>query len=212
MKQPTSPRTLAATVTVVSLVAFLLLAFAARLPQPLAWDAALQSGIRNSQTPLLTTFLTGLTWFGNTYVQVTTDVVLIMASLVLRQFRYATSFALIGLMELGNQVIQEVIGRTRPDSLVQSASDSFPSGHPLHIVLLGGFLVAMLLPRIAGSGRKLAIVIVFLVIVVLMGFSRVYLGFHWPTDALGGFLLAVPALQFVLFVHQRLPQRKHALR
>ncbi len=212
MKQPASSRALATAIAVLLLAAWALLAFAATLAQPLAWDAALQSGIRGAQAPLLTAFLTTLTWFGNTSLQVTTDVALITAGLVMRRFRYAVSFALIGFIELGNQVVQEVIGRTRPDPIVQAANDSFPSGHSLHIVLLGGFLVAMLLPRIAGRGRKLAVVIVFLVIVVLMGFSRIYLGFHWPTDVLGGFLLAVPALQLVLLVHQRLLQRKPAPR
>lgn len=64
----------------------------------------------------------------------------------------------------------------------------FPSGHVLGATLLYGALF-YLAPRVVPQrGMRLAVQTVALVMIVLTGVSRVYVGAHWPSDVLGGYL------------------------
>jgi undecaprenyl-diphosphatase len=95
---------------------------------------------------------------------------------------------------LASTGLKILIGRARPDIVEPAAltfTASFPSGH--------AFLSAVTLLSIAGfvglaSRRddigRLSVVLAW-VMVVLIGFSRIYLGVHWPTDVLAGWCLGL---------------------
>jgi undecaprenyl-diphosphatase len=103
----------------------------------------------------------------------------------------AVSVVLATLVSTGLKIL---IGRERPDIVVHTAltfTASFPSGH--------AFLSAVTLLSIAGfvglAARRDDITRVCLglawTMIILIGFSRVYLGVHWPTDVLAGWCLGI---------------------
>ena len=89
-------------------------------------------------------------------------------------------------------VLKNVFERARPD-LFESAyveySYSFPSGHATMAVGFYGTLTLLLAWRLRGF-RRWVVVLTGLALVLLIGFSRMYLGVHYPTDVLAGFLAA----------------------
>lgn len=96
-------------------------------------------------------------------------------------------------------VLKAVFGRARPelfDSGYAASFYSFPSGHATVAVGFYGALTLILAYRLHGYARW-AVAAFGVLLMLLIGFSRLYLGVHYPTDVLAGFLAAPLWLVFV---------------
>jgi len=90
-------------------------------------------------------------------------------------------------------VLKGVFQRARPelfDSGYQASFYSFPSGHATVAVGFYGMLTVILAYRLRGAARW-AVAVSGALVVLLIGFSRLYLGVHYPTDILAGYLAAL---------------------
>ncbi|MDX6260054.1 MAG: hypothetical protein QOH84_1742, partial [Kribbellaceae bacterium] len=86
-----------------------------------------------------------------------------------------------------------VVQRERPivdDSVPHAQGYSFPSGHVLNITLAASVLVFLLWPLLSVTGRRIGIAVAALVVVVV-GLDRVFIGAHFPSDVVAGFILGV---------------------
>jgi undecaprenyl-diphosphatase len=122
----------------------------------------------------------------------------------LRRWREAALLlaAAVGGTALG-QTLKGIFGRERPEEawrLVEVAHSSFPSGHAMMsavIYLTFGALMA----RFANRGRvKLFGMIMGVVLTLMVGVSRVYLGAHWPSDVLAGWCVGAAWAMFCWLV------------
>ena len=90
-------------------------------------------------------------------------------------------------------IVKELVGRTRPawsESAFQPLTASFPSGHAMSGITMWVVLGVILLIAPVGGRLPRVVGVLALAVGVLMGPSRLVLGVHWPTDVLGGWLLA----------------------
>jgi len=113
-----------------------------------------------------------------------------LMALLLVARRYADVvmvFAGLVLIGMGNW-IKVLVGRPRPDYQIFDpieSSLSFPSGHSLLAVILGGLLIYLTESMVKPVLLRRVIQIGLIVVVVVMGASRVYMGVHWPSDVIG---------------------------
>lgn len=133
-------------------------------------------------------------------------VILIVAVLLasMRRWRtFAYWLAAVGFAEILVQLLKFTLGHQRPPAL---ASDntlfSFPSGHATLSIVVYGFL-AFLLTREQSQKLKRAVMLVAVVIVASISFSRLYLGAHWFSDVLAGLSLGLGwvALLGIAYTH-----------
>jgi membrane-associated phospholipid phosphatase len=90
-------------------------------------------------------------------------------------------------------VFKAIIDRPRPSpDLVtvfsQSDTDSFPSGHSFFTFILFGLVAYLAVTRSRNGILRTSILVSTTALILLVGISRIYLGAHWPSDVLGGYL------------------------
>lgn len=164
-----------------------------------ALDTSLQSVVRGDLPDLATAFFSRITLLFNTSIVVTWVTVLFFIFLHKRRKRMA--FFLAGNLATSGLVIvmlKAIFRRPRPDilHLVEEHGFSFPSGHSLASTLVCGSLIILaVLFMKEGLGKWLVSLGLGLMIAIIL-LSRVYLGVHYPSDVLAGFLLGFALLSF----------------
>ena len=161
-------------------------------------DAVLFTAINSTHTPVLDAVMLGVSWLG--YFP---GIWFVLGAAALgwprgraAAFRMCLAVSLTYVMASG--VIKPLVGRMRPSYTPLMAarvleaqppsSGSFPSGHAATAVA-GAMAAARLIPRASWALWALAL---------LMAYSRVYVGVHYPFDLLGGALLGVAFTWLVL--------------
>lgn len=133
----------------------------------------------------------------------------IIALLLWRRRLEALFLALTLLADGGAALIKVIVARPRPspqlvEVLLRLGSFSFPSGHVVHYTVFYGFLAFVLLRCWRASWPRNLLVAVCVAFIGLVGFSRIYLGEHWLTDVIGGYLFGGAFLVVLIAVYQRM--------
>nr|WP_244226925.1 phosphatase PAP2 family protein [Corallococcus aberystwythensis] len=132
--------------------------------------------------------------------------------------RYRTSLFVLSSIVGGwilNALLKNLFHRPRPSvvpHLTETMSTSFPSGHAM-LSAITYLTLGALLAQFAEHRRvKVYLLAVALVLSVLVGCTRVYLGVHYPSDVLGGWVAGLAWALFVTVAARTLRRRSPALR
>ena len=101
--------------------------------------------------------------------------------------------ALLFVLSWLQPAIKELIDRPRPtsemfDIRADITSPSFPSGHVMSATMLYGYVIALCATMPWQRPARAAIAAACITVLTLDGLAHVWLGVHWPTDVLGGYL------------------------
>lgn len=172
-------------------------------------DREFSEEVQEHQYPTLDSLMKLISWFGH----ITNSIIMVLASaLVFYLLKYKKEALFLVLTLLSGLVSASMkiwINRPRPTEdvvkIIEIAKrQSFPSGHVLFYVVFFGFL-ALLMYHIETIHRNLRVLVagVSLSLIFTVPFSRIYLGAHWFTDVLGGFLLGTICLLILSYLYLR---------
>ena len=96
--------------------------------------------------------------------------------------------------------LKNIVRRARPDEfrIIEESGYSFPSGHSMVSMAFYGLLIYLIYKKVNNKYLKNFLIILLSVIIFLIGLSRIYLGVHYTSDVLAGFLLGLSYL--IIFV------------
>lgn len=168
-------------------------------PAPFPFDRPIESKVQAVSIGPLNGFNSFVSAFSG-LVGVGAGAAAIFLTFVLR--RRATPFvAFTAAYSVWYNVVNIIIRRPRPSGVVHTTREllgyAYPSGHVGFFLWLG--VLALLLP-LRGLPRGLYIIAVVVVTAVVLAaaLSRIYVGAHWPSDVIGGLLVAIAWIGFGL--------------
>ena len=107
----------------------------------------------------------------------------------------------LGISVLLNQALKFIIQRPRPTEfrIINESGYSFPSGHSMVSAAFYGFLIYLIYKNVKNKYLKWSLITLLSLVILTIGISRIYLGVHYTSDVIAGFLISVSYL--IIFIH-----------
>ena len=95
-----------------------------------------------------------------------------------------------------NQILKRIVQRPRPTEyrIIEETGYSFPSGHSMISMAFYGYIIYLIYKYVKNKYIKWISIVLLSILICSIGISRIYLGVHYTSDVLGGFLLSVSYL------------------
>ncbi len=105
-------------------------------------------------------------------------------------------FSNLVIVTILNQLLKAILQRPRPTEyrIVEETGYSFPSGHSMVSMAFYGYLIYLIYKYVKNKYIKWISIVLLSILVCSIGISRIYLGVHYTSDVLGGFLISMSYL------------------
>lgn len=146
--------------------------------------------ISDSMTPIMK----GITWVGSAPVLI--SIALILFVLIKNKKTGLAIFLNLFVVSLLNQILKFILQRPRPTEyrIINESGYSFPSGHSMISMAFYGFLIYLIYKNIKNKYLKWILIVLLSLLILGIGVSRIYLGVHYTSDVLAGFLISISYL------------------
>ena len=184
-------------------------------PQTQGIDLALLNQAHTLASPAVTAFMRAITMLGS--AQALTAVVLVSATILVLRRAWVEALGLIAASAgagLLDAILKLWFHRQRPSvewALARESTFSFPSGHAMLSLVVYGMILYLILRLSHSFLLDVVASLIALPLILGIGFSRVYLGVHYPSDILAGYLAGAIWLLAVIVsleaLHRLFPTR-----
>lgn len=167
-------------------------------------DLQISEQIQKINIKSVTLFMETVSYLGN----YPTMLLVVTVTTIWMFFKGLKTEAVIGSLSaagsaLSGMLLKVLAGRSRPDSdlinvRVWLSDNSYPSNHVLVFTVFFGFLIYVVEEKIKSPITRAVTIFILLSIIISIGLSRIYLGVHWASDVLGGYLLGLIWLVFII--------------
>ncbi len=159
-------------------------------------------GYKLVSTILISDFMTPIakfiTNFGNpTFLIVMTLILLITIKNKKIGISICSNLVIVTILNL---LLKNILQRPRPTEyrLIDESGYSFPSGHSMVSMAFYGFIIYLIYKYVKNKHLKWTLIIILSILIIAIGISRIYLGVHYTSDVLAGFLVSISYL--ILYV------------
>ena len=174
---------------IISFIVFMLLACLVKLNDSLKIDTVIYNLMANIISDNMTILVKFITFLGSATIVILITIFL----LVLLKNKKTGLFSGLNLIiiTIFQYILKYLIGRPRPVgiNLIEEKNYSFPSGHSLTVMAFYGFIIYLIYK--SNLKHKKIYITLLVILILLIGLSRVYLGVHYITDVLGGFTFSL---------------------
>lgn len=165
--------------------------------------------VKGMRNPILTNVLKIITNLGSAVALIT---ITILSLIILKNKKIGLCITLnLALSTLLNVLLKNIIQRPRPEGyrLIEETGFSFPSGHSMVNTAFYGLLIYLIIKNVKNQKLKYSLSLLISILILSIGFSRIYLGVHYTSDVLAGFLISIAYLiVFTTILHDILKLEK----
>lgn len=179
-------------ISLVFLILFCILASIINSRLIAKFDQTVILAIQGLESQTLTPIMKFFTWIGSYKV-----ILVILLMMIYILFHVLTSRAeavLVAIVIAGTQVINQLLKiyfqRARPNfhRLIEIGGYSFPSGHAMSALAVYGILTYVFWRHFSTRIARIMLITISSICILMIGISRIYLGVHYPSDIIGGYL------------------------
>ena len=115
-----------------------------------------------------------------------------------KEFKYMSSACSVGIIFV--TILKNIIRRPRPSvfRLTYETGYSFPSSHTTMSTIFYGLLIYLIWKKVKNNKLKYFLTYIFILIIIGVGMSRIYLGVHYATDVTAGIIIGI--IYDILFI------------
>lgn len=139
-----------------------------------------------------------ITNFGGAIFLITLTVILVI--LIKNKKIGLSIFSNLIIITVLNQLLKRILQRPRPTEfrIIEETGYSFPSGHSMVSMAFYGYLIYLIYKYVENRYVKWISIVLLSILICAIAVSRIYLGVHYTSDVLGGFLVSISYL--ILFI------------
>lgn len=188
------------------------MAFLVSSREIIQFDQTVISFIQGLESPMLTVIMKVFTFIGS--IKSIVVLSLLVVFFLYTVLKHRSELILFIAVVLGSNILfvslKVFFQRARPDfhRLIEVGGYSFPSGHATNALTLYGILTFLLWRHIPVRWRRMLLIFVSTMMIVMIGTSRIYLGVHYPTDIISGYLAGGFWLAMAIWIYQRYEKKR----
>ncbi len=176
----------------------------------LVFDSVICGYIYSLRNAGRTAFFTAVTYLGNWQTISSLCLLLLLLPQTRLRIGIPASAAAI-LASLIQKALKVSFHRARPDlslHLISQGGYSFPSGHSFSVLIFYGMLIYLCRKHMKNKAAANTVTALLCCLIPIIGFSRIYLGVHYPTDVLGGWSMGLCVLMVIISGYEFLRRNK----
>ncbi|MBU5346461.1 phosphatase PAP2 family protein [Paenibacillus lautus] len=194
-------------ISIISLIGFVTLAALVKRQSLATFDLAILTTVQAWEQPLITDIAIGLSFIGS--IGPVIVLCLIVIAVLYWVLGHRMEILLLIVVVFGssilNLLLKWVFQRARPDihRLIEITGYSYPSGHSMVAFSFYSVLAYLLWRHIDSRAGRGILISISVTMILGIGLSRVYLGVHYPSDIVGGYLAACAWLAFLVRSYEK---------
>lgn len=192
--------------SILSVLCFILIASLLKGQWIAHFDNSMISLVQGTERPWLTSLMKCFTFIGSTPVVIIISILCLFLffKFLHHRMELILFLVLIAGTAILNQLLKIIFHRERPSlhRLIQESGYSFPSGHSMEAFALYAAIAFLLWRHVPTKRGRTAVILISMIMILMIGISRIYLGVHFPSDVVGAYLASGFWFTFSVWIFQ----------
>lgn len=179
------------------------MAYTVSVHKVLAFDRRIISLVQGWESTILTDIMKFFTTIGSVNTMLVLSIFIVFFLFIVLHHR--AELLLFTIVIIGSPLLngwlKQIFQRARPElhRIIEIGGYSFPSGHAMNAFAFYGILTFLLWRHITVKKGRMILILSSSFMIFMIGLSRVYLGVHYPSDIIGGYLVSCCWLAFSIW-------------
>ena len=200
-------------ISAVSLIGFSFMTIVISRHNILTFDSMVISFVQGLETSTLTAIMKFFTFIGSTkgIIVISLLVLFFLYKVLKHRSELVLFFIVIVGTPILNGIFKNFFHRACPDlhRLIEIGGYSFPSGHAMSAMAVYGLIAFLLWRHIPTRFGRSLLILLSVIMILMIGISRVYLGVHYPSDIIDGYFASGFWLAMSIWFYQRYKEKRY---
>ncbi len=197
-------------IAILGLISFLYISYIVSIQDVVLFDTVVRKTVYGLRSEILNFIFIPVTYLGNW--QTVTLLALLLVLFQKTRKDIGIPFVVVSISStVIYKIIKSIFKRPRPDEvfhLIEQGGYSFPSGHSMNCIVCYGILIYLVRRYVKSKKVTNVITVLLSILIICIGFSRIYVGVHFPTDVLGGWSLGITVLCISIIILEKIRGKK----